>query len=123
MLYPSNTAAPSVATEFVNGIKFDICEVVPQCYDLVYGKGNRFFLCAEDNIVGIDAAIEFHAKTGESRWDLFCGTKADMLNKIKQFQSDLETIEKWKNKPGFLAQQIVEKTISRCKSVYKVSPV
>ena len=123
MVYPSATAAPSIATEFVNGIKFDICEVDKAAYNMLYNKANRFFLCVDDNIVGIESAEKFAAATGEVRWDLFCCTKSDCLSKIKAFQADLETLQKWQNKPGYLAQKISSDIISRCKAAYKVSPI
>jgi len=121
MIYPSNTAAPSIVTEFVNGIKFDVCEVDSAAYDMLFNKASRFFLCCEDNIVGIEFAEEYAAKTGEVRWDLFCGTKSDMLNKIKSAQADLEAFEKWNSKPGFLAKQTAEKIKNRLQAIYKVN--
>lgn len=94
MTFPSATAAPSVVTEFVNGIKFDICEVVPGAYDMLNSSKARFFLCVEDStIVNYSAAEGYFAATGESRWDLFCCTKGDCLARIKAFSDACDKIE------------------------------
>ena len=95
MIYPSETAAPSVYTEFINGVKFDICEVYKGCYDLLNSPKYRFFVCVEDNhICGYESADKFFASTGECRWDIFCKTKSDCKILIQEFSKSHDMIEK-----------------------------
>ena len=43
--FPTPSVAPSVITKFVNGVKFDICEVCSESYDMLNDKKFRYFLC------------------------------------------------------------------------------
>lgn len=94
MTYPTHTVAPSIHTDFVNGIKFDICEVESSCYDLLTNKKYRFFVCVEDNFIcNYDASEKYFNATGEERWSFFCATKAECIAKIAKFSELTETIE------------------------------
>lgn len=95
MTYPSETVAPSIHTDFVNGIKFDICEVDKACYDMLYNKTARYFLVVEDaHICFYASAEQYHAQTGECRWDLFCRTKQECKDLIKTFSDAYDVIER-----------------------------
>ena len=86
MIYPSVTIAPSISTDFVNGVKFDICEVEKSCYNMLYNTSARYFLVVDDeHICFYASAEEYHEKTGECRWDLFCRTKQDCKEMIESF--------------------------------------
>ena len=95
MIYPSPTAAPSVETLFVNGVKFDICEVDKAGYDMLLSPRNRFFICVEDNhICGYEIAEKFFQKTNEIRWDLFCKTKGECISLVHEFSNAYDSIIK-----------------------------
>ena len=88
MTYPSETVAPSIYTDFVNGVKFDICEVIKEAHDMLYNSRNRFFLCVEDTFIyKYSSAEKFFAATGKTRWDMFCMTKGECLDLIKDYQT------------------------------------
>lgn len=105
MTYPSETVAPSIQTEFVNGVKFDICEVVKEAHNMLYNSRNRFFLCVEDTFIYKYAGAEkFFAATGKTRWDMFCMTKGECIDLINEYQAAYESITalyKKAEKPGF----------------------
>lgn len=93
--FPSSSVAPSVHTSFVDGVKFDICEVDKCAYDMLNDKRFRYFLCVEDTtIVGFDSAEKFCKATGENRWDMFCKSMADCKTLIKKFEDAHESILK-----------------------------
>lgn len=95
MIYPSTDVAPSIYTDFVNGIKFDICEVDKSCYNMLYHTTARYFLVVDDDhICFYSSAEEYHAKTGECRWDLFCRTKQECKVMIKSFSDAYDVIER-----------------------------
>ena len=120
MTYPSATAAPSIETLFVNGFKFDICELDKSAYNMIADKKFRFFLCCEDQIIGIDSANKYFEKTGDVRWDLFCFSKSDCMDRINKVQSDLETIQKWIGKTGFLAEKMVKDLTKKNQNLYGI---
>jgi len=96
MSYPHETVAPSIYTDFVNGVKFDICEVDKSCYHMLTSKKFRFFLCVEDNhICFYESAEQYFEKTGDVRWGFFCKTKAECIDLINQFSDAYDSIEKW----------------------------
>lgn len=96
MTYPHETVAPSIHTDFINGVKLDICEVDKSCYDMLSSSKARFFVCVEDNHICFhEAAEKFFNATGECRWDFFCKTKAECLDLINQFSDAYDSIEKW----------------------------
>jgi hypothetical protein len=97
MVFPSPSVAPSVATEFVNGVKFDVCEVISEAYDMLSDKKFRYFLCVEDTfIVNYSAAEQYFEKTGVARWDWFCRSKAECLAMIKDYAAKCEQVERWR---------------------------
>jgi hypothetical protein len=97
MSYPSATVAPSVVTEFVNGVKFDICEIVSEAYNMLADKKYRYFLCVEDSfIVNYAAAEKLYDATGVERWDIFCVTKGECLQMIRDYAARCEQVEKWR---------------------------
>lgn len=117
MTFPTHTVAPSIFTDFVNGVKFDICEVDSSCYDLLNNKRYRFFVCVEDNFIpGFKEAEVFFKLTGEERWDLFCKTKQDCKEFIDKFSEGHDAIKKHLDfieaKPAF--------TRSRMETVNKI---
>ena len=93
--FPSASVAPSVHTSFVDGVKFDICEVYKCAYDMLNDKRFRYFLCVEDTtIVGFASAEKFCNAIGEDRWDMFCKSMADCKALIKKFEDAHESILK-----------------------------
>mgnify|MGYP000324311132 CR=1 FL=1 len=95
MTYPSHTVAPSIYTDFINGIKFDICEVDSSCYELLNNKRYRFFVCVEDNFIyGFDSATKYYEATGDENWGLFCKTKQDCKDYIEGFSQGYDKITK-----------------------------
>ena len=93
--FPSTSVAPSVYTDFINGIKFDICEVDESCYNMLTNKRYRFFLCVNDtHIVDFKSAETFCNSTKEDRWDLFCKTMSDCKELINKFQNSHDRILK-----------------------------
>ena len=106
MIYPSESVAPSIFTDFVNGIKIDICEVDKAAHNMLNSSKERFFLVVEDNhIVRYDSAVSYFEKTGEVRWDLFCGTKQDCINMITEFSDAFikisANLQRMESKPVF----------------------
>jgi hypothetical protein len=97
MSFPSASVAPSVVTEFVNGVKFDVCEVIKEAYGMLADKKYRYFLCVEDSfIVNYAGAESYFAATGEERWDVFCMTKGDCLQMIRDYAAKCEQVENWR---------------------------
>lgn len=97
MTYPSASAAPSIYTEHVNGIKFDICEVVPGAYNMLIDNRYRFFLAVEDTfIVNYAAAEQLYEATGEVRWDFFCRTRGECLAMIRDFEAKCDQVSRWR---------------------------
>lgn len=95
--FPSPSVAPSVITEFVNGIKFDICEVVKDAYTLLLDKKYRYFLCVEDAfIVNYNSAEKLYEVTGIDRWDTFCYTKGECLQMVRDYAERCDQVAKWK---------------------------
>jgi 1-deoxy-D-xylulose 5-phosphate reductoisomerase len=95
MIYPHNTVAPSIHTDFINGVKFDICEVEKSCYNMLTSSKSRFFVCVEDNHICFhEGAEKFFNATNEVRWDFFCKTKSECIDLIKQFSDAYDSIEK-----------------------------
>lgn len=96
MTYPSPSVAPSVVTEFVNGVKFDVCEVVKEAYDMLSDKRFRYFVCVEDTfIVGFAACESWCNTSGQDRWDMFCRTKGECLEMINDYAAKCEQVERW----------------------------
>jgi len=129
IIYPSITVAPSIKTEFVNGIKFDVCEVIKESYDMLANKANRFFLCVEDSFIYKWSGVrKYFISTGETRWDLMCMTKGECLDLIREFQSAHESIlklQKKAEKPGFKASANIriDRLRSNIKERFGASPV
>ncbi len=129
MTYPGETVAPSVITEFINGIKFDICEVDKGAYNMLYNKTARYFVCVEDNhIVYYKSAEEYFDKTGECRWDLFCRTKQECKDLINEFSVAHDSIERQlerAEKPAFtlMAMQSVNKIRERMMNIFGTYPL
>lgn len=99
MLYPSNDCAPSVYTEFVNGIRFDICEVIPQCHNYINDKRYRVFLIVEERkIIGYEASEMWFSHSGETRWDFFCATRGECKEWIKKYEDNVEIVAKWNDR-------------------------
>ena len=129
MIFPSPSVAPSIYTDFVNGVKFDICEVDSSAYDMLYSKRSRFFLSIEDTFIyNYKGAEDFFNATGETRWDLFTMTKADCLDKISKFSELSEQIASHidlvNRKPVFAKSRsvIIEKLKNRMLDCYGVHP-
>jgi hypothetical protein len=112
MTYPSATVAPVVYTDFINGVKLDICEVDRACYDLLYNTTARYFLVVDDeHICFYASAEEYFKKTGECRWDLFCCTKQYCKDMIKSFSDAHDVIERHLSraeKPAFKVLATIE---------------
>ena len=129
LTYPSNTVAPSIYTDFVNGVKFDVCEVIKEAHDMLSSSKARFFLCVEDEICGFKSAENYFQKTGEERWDFFCKTKQECIDMIKSFSDDYDKIErlqeKYNNKPVFKHSCLEQINLIRqkCLNIYGVKPL
>lgn len=113
MTYPTHTVAPSIYTDFINGVKFDICEVESSCYDLLNNKKYRFFVCVEDNFIpGFDEASKYYAKTKDERWGFFCKTMQDCKDYISKFSDGYDAIEKHlqfiERKPAFTQSRMAQ---------------
>lgn len=92
MIYTSVTTAPVIDTIFVNGIKFDICEIIKECYDMLDSKKSRFFVVVEDSFIyGENIAADYAKVTGESRWGFFCKTKAECVSYINSIEKEIST--------------------------------
>ena len=109
--YPTETVAPNIYTDFVNGVKFDICEVDKCAYSMLNSPKSRFFVCVEDNfITGFKSAEKLCAVTGEDRWDIFCVTKGECISLINEFSEAYDNIikllERAENKPALRASSI-----------------
>lgn len=105
MIYPSTSCAPVVYTEFVNGIRFDVCEVIPQCFEYLCDKKYRFFLSVEDmHIISYSAAEKWFEHSGDTRWDFFCSTIGDVKSWIKDYEKTYDQVKRWNElvmqKPG-----------------------
>jgi len=129
MNFPTNTVAPSIYTDFVNGIKFDICEVDSSCYHLLTNKRYRFFVCVEDRFIcGYDASEKYFKATGEERWSFFCATKNECITKIDKFSKLEEEIKRHKDfikrKPNFTHSRgmVVDKLKAKMLFLYGVHP-
>lgn len=105
MIYPGNWATLKTETFFIEGIKFDICEVHPSHYEYLPVNGNgraskpasRFFLAVEDtHVVNYKFSEQYHKATGDCRWDFFCMGRAECLQKIKDFEKRLAQISRLK---------------------------
>lgn len=92
LYYPSASTCPSVKTIFVEGYKFDICEVGQCHYDMLLPDkfkkpSGRFFVAVDDNfIVGFKFVEDLHEKGVENRWEMFCTSLSDAKYKIEQFE-------------------------------------
>lgn len=117
MTYPHETVAPSIHTDFINGVKFDICEVDQCCYNMLNSIKSRFFLCVEDNHICFhEGAEKFFNATGEVRWDFFCKSKQECIDLIKQFSDAYDSIEK-------LLERAETKPALRVSSMSKVNSI
>ena len=112
MTYPSATVAPVIHTDFINGVKLEICEVDKACYDMLYNTTARYFLVVDDeHICFYASAEEYHSKTGECRWDLFCRTKQECKDLIQVFSNAYDVIERHMaraEKPAFKVLATIE---------------
>jgi len=93
LIYPSSTIAPSIYTDFINGVKFDICEIEKSAHNMLSSPKSRFFICCEDIISGFQIANNYFKKTGEERWDFFCKSKQECIDTINEFSKDYDRIE------------------------------
>lgn len=99
LIYPSATSAPSVETMFIEGVKFDICEVVPGLYNMLQpglnGKkpGSRFFICVEDNFIcRYSASEQYFKETGQARWDFFAMGRAECRAYVLQYEESCNKV-------------------------------
>jgi uncharacterized protein YpbB len=93
--FPSASVAPSIYTDFINGVRFDICEVDKAAYNMLNDKKFRFFLCVEEStILGYASAEKFCKASGEDRWDMFCKSMAECKALITKFEESYNKIIK-----------------------------
>lgn len=101
MIYPGNGATLKTETFFVDGVKFDICEVHPSHYEYLSkltAKGSskpsaRFFLAVEDShVVRYNHAEFYFQQTGECRYDFFCMGRAECKGLISMFEKEVDLI-------------------------------
>lgn len=91
MIYPGNGATKKVETFFVEGFKFEVCELHESHFEYIAPNGGkpkgRYFLAVEDShIVHYSIAEKYHAQTGHCRYDFFCTSRSECLEKIKTFE-------------------------------------
>lgn len=112
LLYPGSGSATSIETIFIDGYRFDICEVMSHCYEYLAPKGKysrpmaRFFVEVEErHVVRYDHTEKLHLAGCENRWDMFCMGKAEAKAKITAFETMLTDYNRMstnlKNKPHF----------------------
>jgi len=125
--YPSSTVAPSIETLFVNGIKFDICELIKEAYDMIVDKRFRYFVCVEDNhIVQFSACEKYFQVTGETRWDFFCITKGECIAWVNDYQQQCDKVASYNQslaKKPLMRQMIAPKIQAineRCLTLFGV---
>lgn len=103
MIFPGNSAVVNNETIFVEGFRFDICEVAPSHYEFLNvgtAKGSskpagRFFLSVEEShIVNYNIAADWHSKTGECRYGFFCASKSDCKRWISDFEKEFAIVSK-----------------------------
>lgn len=104
MIFPGNGATVNNETIFVEGFRFDICEVAPSHYEYLNPgtttrgaskPASRFFLSVEENfIVNYQIAVKWHSQTGQCRYDWFCAAKSDCKRWIADFEKELAIIER-----------------------------
>jgi hypothetical protein len=128
--HPSETAAPSIYTDFINGVKFDICEVDKCAYSMLSASKYRFFICVEDCfITGFKSAEKLCATTGEDRWDTFCMTKGECLSLINDFSEAydriIELTDRAENKPALRISSIgkANSIRSRMMGLFGTTPI
>ena len=131
MIYPSNTAAPSIETIFVNGVRFDLCEVCREGYNMLNDAKYRFFVVVEEShIINYEGAEKWFNATGETRWGLFCYTKADCKKYVSQFEEYGDTIKRLSVKSDSVKGEYKRTLISKanalrlkCMDIYRTYPI
>ena len=112
LLFPGSGSASSIETIFIEGYKFDICEVLPHCYEYLAPKGKysrpmgRFFVEVEDNyVVRYDHTVKLHEAGCKNRWDMFCMGRSEAKAKVAAFETMLNDYTRMcdslRNKPHF----------------------
>jgi len=127
--FPTPSVAPSIITQFVNGVKFDICEVCSESYGMLNDKKFRYFLCVEDtHIVQFASAEKFCNATGENRWDMFCKSLGECKALISKFDDAYNRIiqleEKANKSKGlkFSCLQRIQTIKTNCINTYGIYP-
>lgn len=102
MIFPGAHSIKSVETIFVDGLRFDICEVAEHHFCYITSRTgkpqNRYFLDCEGTIMFYNYAVEYHAATGQCRWDFFTRGKSDLKKEIAQFEERYKTLESLRDK-------------------------
>lgn len=96
ILFPGNGSADSIETIFVDGYRFDICEVKPDFYEYLAPSGKfkqpaeRFFVEVENkHIINYAHAERLHLIGVKNRWDIFCTGKSVVKRYITMFETYL----------------------------------
>ncbi len=94
LLYPGSGSATSIETIFIDGYRFDICEVMSHCYEYLAPKGKysrpmgRFFVEVEErHVIRYHHTEKLHAAGMENRWDFFCMDKSSAKAKVAEFET------------------------------------
>lgn len=96
MIYPGVHSTESVETIFIDGYQINICEANAAHYEYLQNDGRsrkpmgRFFMEVEGHIVNYNIAADYHAKTGECRWEFFCKQKCDIKSWVSDFEETLD---------------------------------
>ncbi len=128
MIFPTDTVAPSIKTIFIDSIKFDICEVIKDCYNLLDKPTSRFFVCVEDStIIGYQFAEKYFKTTKDCRWGLFCKTKKECLVLITEFENCHNKILEHSNKitgssTSKIYGELIQNIQKRCINIYGIYP-
>lgn len=123
MPYPDENIAPSIRTEYVNGVKLEICEVQKAHYDKLYTSRSRFFLKVDGSFIYKYAgAANFYTETGKIRWDFFCMEKQECMDLVAEYANIYERMlkmQKYIAKPNFKIpytgkmNALIENTVQR----------
>lgn len=133
LLYPGSDSAKSIETIFIDGYRFDICEVIPALYEYLAPKGKfskpmaRFFVEVEErHVVRYHHTEKLHLAGCENRWDMFCMGKAEAFAMIAAFETMLTDYNRMsttlQNKPHFAfnLQPKIDSLKTRAADIYGI---
>ena len=129
LTYPDYTVAPVVETIFIDGFQFEICEFKTESARDEFGikKTSRFFLLTDGHFFNNEGLLNGASLIGNDVWSAYCTDRQFIKNLISEFETKLESIEKWQKRASIikegqynLAQIIVDNIKSDLKIRYGV---